>query len=228
MTLGEPGRNEKMTGRRTRHQAIGRLLRRLIGSETPHRRFDRLFRELRAGDLAIDCGANVGHYTELMARRGAEVYAIEPNPAAFAVLEERFSGYENVHCFHKALHTEPSTVRLYMHEHAVEDPVLWSSGSSLLPFKGNVDPSSFVEVEAIDFCTFVAELGRAIKVVKMDIEGAEVAIIEKLLDTGMIDRICHLLVETHDHKIPELHGPTSRLRGRIAAQNVKQIDLGWH
>jgi FkbM family methyltransferase len=208
---------------------VKRLVKVALGRpETSHPRFDRLFRQLRAGDVAIDCGANVGRYTEMMARRGAQVYAIEPNPAAFAVLGARFAGRGNVQCLNKAVHTEATTVRLYMHEHAASDPVQWSVGSSLLDFKANVDPTSFVEVETIDLCAFIADLGRPVRLVKMDIEGAEVPILEKLIDSGTIGRIGHLLVETHEGKVPELRDGMDRLRRRIADLGLAQIDLGWH
>ncbi|HEX5224237.1 MAG TPA: FkbM family methyltransferase, partial [Solirubrobacteraceae bacterium] len=42
---------------------------------------------LRAGDLFVDVGANVGFYTMLAARRGARVEAFEPTPEACVVLE---------------------------------------------------------------------------------------------------------------------------------------------
>src|SRR5215213_9742927 len=35
---------------------------------------------LKPGDLAIDCGANVGEITARMRASGATVYAFEPNP----------------------------------------------------------------------------------------------------------------------------------------------------
>ena len=47
------------------------------------------FHRLGPGDVAIDCGANLGAITRIMARGGAEVHAFEPNPDAYAVLKAR-------------------------------------------------------------------------------------------------------------------------------------------
>ncbi|MCB9647849.1 MAG: FkbM family methyltransferase [Deltaproteobacteria bacterium] len=50
-----------------------------------------LVRACRAGDVVLDIGANVGLYAVRMARAVGEsgrVYAFEPNPETFAVLEE--------------------------------------------------------------------------------------------------------------------------------------------
>src|SRR3546814_19939216 len=59
-------------------------------------------KRLRPGDIAIDCGANVGRFTRPIAEGGATVHAFEPNPDAFAELsrnlrsEERRVGKECV------------------------------------------------------------------------------------------------------------------------------------
>ncbi len=42
---------------------------------------------LRAGDLFVDVGANIGFYTVVAARRGARVEAYEPTPEAAAICE---------------------------------------------------------------------------------------------------------------------------------------------
>ena len=63
-----------------------RRLRRTIRPTALERPIDGL--GLGRGDLAIDCGANVGHVTAALARTGAEVHAFEPNPQAFSALVE--------------------------------------------------------------------------------------------------------------------------------------------
>ena len=60
------------------------------------------------GDMVIDVGANIGYYTLLCARlvgkRGL-VYAFEPEPQAFALLEQNvaLNGYRNVVARRQAL-----------------------------------------------------------------------------------------------------------------------------
>lgn len=61
-----------------------------------------ILRNVKPGGTMIDIGAHIGYFT-LMAARAAgpegHVYAIEPDPANFAVLVEnvRLNKYENVH-----------------------------------------------------------------------------------------------------------------------------------
>jgi FkbM family methyltransferase len=183
--------------------------------------------DLQPGDIAIDCGANVGNITVSMAAAGAEVHAFEPNPYAFRVLERRFARNKNVHCYNQGVHDHDGVMRLYLHENASCDQVYWSTGSSLLDYKGNVNKNSYVEIEVIDLVKFVQDFDKDIKLIKMDVEGVECPIINKMIDTGLIGRIGTLLVETHDDKIPELIPETEALRRRIEATELSQINLNW-
>src|SRR3546814_5344424 len=115
-----------------------------------------------------------------------------------------------------------------LHEFAETDPVKWSTGSSLLAFKGNVREEDFVTVEAVDFAAFLEAMDRPVALLKMDIEGAEVAVLERLLERGLHDRIERAFVEVHDRKIPELVAPTNRLRQKLHDLQVTTIDLSWH
>ena len=171
---------------------------------------------LKRGDLAIDCGANIGHVTAELVRRGAFVYAFEPNPQAFAVLARRFGDASNVELRQEAVLDRAGTVRLYFHVDAAADPVGASTGSSVLPFKGNVDPTSYVDVEALDLSEFVLRLERPVRLLKLDVEGAECPIVHRLIDTGAIERIDVALVELHDRHISELRGDYEALRDRLA------------
>lgn len=171
-------------------------------------------------DVAIDCGANVGTVTAALARTGAHVHAFEPNPYAYAVLAERFAATPNVELHRQAVLEHAGTTRLHFHVDAAHDPVGASVGSSVLPFKGNVDPETYVEVEAVDLSEFVLRLERPVKVVKIDVEGAECPIVHRLLDTRAIDRIGTVLVELHDRHIPELRGENDVLRRRLAREGL--------
>jgi len=173
------------------------------------------------GDLAIDCGANVGDVTAAFASRGAFVHAFEPNPAAFAVLAERFGDTPAVQLHPQAVLDRAGPVRLYLHVDAVEDPVGASVGSSLLPFKGNVDEERYVEVDAIDLSEFVLALPQAVKVVKIDVEGAECPVVNRLIDTGAIGRTETVLVELHDRHIPELARDYAALRERLRRDGLE-------
>ncbi|MFO1492066.1 MAG: FkbM family methyltransferase [Kiritimatiellia bacterium] len=182
---------------------------------------------LKPGDIAIDCGANVGHVTAILARSGATVYAFEPNPHAFEVLQKRFASTPSVVCLRKGVLDEAGAMKLYLHQNAGQDQVYWSQGGSLLDFKGNVNRETFVEVEIVDLADFILKLGRPVRVLKMDVEGVECRILKRLILLGLAERIEHIFVETHEQKIPQLRPEVEELRDLIGARGLKNIDLNW-
>jgi FkbM family methyltransferase len=181
---------------------------------------------LQADDIAIDCGANIGNITARLAAKGATIYAFEPNPFAFNVLKKRFTGSKNVHCINKGVLDRDGMVQLYLHENSPIDPVKWSTGSSLLKSKSNVDDRNFITVEVVDLCCFIQSLHRRIKMIKMDVEGVEFAILNRMIDTGVIHSVDRLIVETHD-RLPELRREDEKLRHRIAREGLDNISLDW-
>lgn len=183
--------------------------------------------DLGPGDIAIDCGANVGKITVAMAETGAIVHAFEPNPHAFARLKEVTAAYPNVICHPKAVGAENGQVRLFMHENANEDPLYWSTGSSMLAFKGNVNREDYVEVECVDLDAFIHSLGQPVKLLKMDVEGVECAILKKLIDTGGIHQIGRLYCEMHDKKIEALRQPSDEIRELVRRHHLHHVDLNW-
>jgi FkbM family methyltransferase len=181
---------------------------------------------LSEGDVAIDCGANVGIYTRRMAESGATVYAFEPNPAAYAALVENTARWPNVKTLQAAVTTKAGPVRLYLHQWAAEDPLHWSTGSSLVAGKKNVG-GEFVEIEGIPLARFIRQLGCRVRLLKMDVEGAEVAILNQIVDEGLHEVIDQAFVEVHDRKVAELAEPTRRLRERLAAAGATHFRLDW-
>lgn len=183
---------------------------------------------LGPGDIAIDCGANVGKFTVQMAATGATVYAFEPNPDAYACLASATADYPNVTIFRAAVTTTPGPVKLFLHRFAAEDPVHFSTGSSLVGSKRNVREDKFEVVDGIQFSEFLKGLGdHRVKLLKMDIEGAEVEVLNQLLDEGLHQRIDHAFVEVHDRQIRALTESTRKLRERLAALGADHIRLDW-
>jgi FkbM family methyltransferase len=190
--------------------------------------FDAVIRQLGPGDIAIDCGANVGKFTLPMAVTGATVYAFEPNPDAYARLVENTAPYPNVTTFQAAVTTAPGPVKLFLHRYSSDDPLHFSTGSSLVGSKRNVRQDRYEMVEGIHFSEFIKGLGsRRIRLLKMDIEGAEVEILNQLLDDGLHETIDQAFVEVHDRQIRTLAEPTRKLRQRLQALHVNHFRLDW-
>ncbi len=147
-----------------------------------------VFENIKPGDITIDCGANVGDVTQKMSEKGAKVFAFEPNPFAFKELEKRFRNNKNVVCINKGVLDKNDKLPLYFHYESKKDPVKYSVSSSIIASKRNVDEQDYVEVELIDLHEFIMSINDHIKILKLDVEGAEVEILNKLIDLKSINK----------------------------------------
>lgn len=183
--------------------------------------------KFKEGDIAIDCGANVGNVSNYLCKSGATVYAFEPNPHAFKVLAKRLSKYPNAHCYRQAVLDHKTTTKLYFHNNSDTNELFWSTGSSLLHEKANVRKDKFVEVETIDLSEFIINLQTNIKLLKLDVEGVEHSILTKLINRGLHKRIEHIFVETHEEQAHHLQSDTKQLKDLIRSLNITNINLDW-
>ena len=190
-------------------------------------KFNYCIKHLKKDEIAIDCGANIGKFTLSMASSNAIVYAFEPNSYAFNELIKNTKNLDNVICFNKAIGVKDSIIKLYMHENSDKDHIKWSTGSSILPYKKNVNSNIFEKVESINFVDFLRNLSNPVALIKIDIEGGEIDILNKLIDCKYHKKIGEIFVEVHDRKIPELVAPTQALRQRIKREKISNICLDW-
>jgi FkbM family methyltransferase len=185
-----------------------------------------VWKQLVPGDVAIDCGANVGDISQLMASRGALVHSFEPDPLAFGVLSKRFAGVGNVTCHNVAVSNRAGRMRLYLRKEYATDPLFFTIGSTLDANKTDVDRESFVEVDVVRLADFIAAIPR-VRLLKLDIEGAEIDVLSDLLATGLLSRIDLTVVETHETWIPDLGPRLKVLQQQIAAQGLHDIYFNW-
>ena len=207
-------------------QKYRRKLRKLV--DTP--KAEAAFREALAGatgKICIDLGANLGQHTRTMAAHAAKVYAFEPDPWTAAELRTRLSDLPNVEVIEAAAGTEDGSFPLYRTACFDSDPVEQSQSSSLMAQKRNIDMSSAINVRVMDFPAFLEGLDTDIAVIKMDIEGAEVPLLEALFDHPVKFRIGHLFVETHESRIPDLLPRTDALRARAARMDRPHVNMDW-
>lgn len=183
------------------------------------------------GDVVIDCGANIGDVTAVFASEGAIVIAFEPNEVAFKELEQRFKTFKNVKCYNSAVSNESGTGKLYLHKSASTDPITYSTGSSLESEKENVNKEDFEEVKLVDLSEAIENITntfkRNIHILKIDIEGAECKVVEKLMDKKLLNNITHVFVETHEKKNPAFAEDTKRMIERAEKEGLTNINFNW-
>lgn len=137
--------------------------------------------EIHEGDIVIDIGANIGYFTLLAARLVGEkgkVFAFEPEPNNYDLLLKNIeiNNYKNVIPIQKAVSNENKTTKLFLRQD--------SSMNSLL--EGfNANPSiGDISIDTVTIDNFFKDnpLKSKIKLIKMDIEGAEMQAILGMLD----------------------------------------------
>ncbi len=152
-------------------------------------------------DTCIDCGANVGGITRRLAATGALVHAFEPNPDAFQILHREMQSHPNVVLHSAAVGKSNGQVKLFRGNHPVSGSRVWG-GATTIAGKTNIHTDDNVMVEQIDFAAFLRALDKPVALIKIDIEGGELELLNHLLETGLHTRAGNIFVETHEKQFP--------------------------
>lgn len=180
---------ERLTGFRTAHEDyLPNRLRILFGIyEADELRLMKNF--LRAGQVIVDVGANVGYLTRFFARctgANGKVCAFEPNPLIFPLLERNVARFPQVAAYNFGLSNTEREAPLFLagKDHSV------ASFSRDYPLKhvvyqesGQLNSVSARLVAGDDFMRKI-DIDR-IDILKVDVEGWEVDVLEGLEKTIM-------------------------------------------
>jgi FkbM family methyltransferase len=132
---------------------------------------------LPAGGVCLDIGANVGNHALCFAEHFVEVLAFEPNPRTFALLQINASLRDNVRCFAFGLsHTDARAML-----HVPADNLGMASLQAGAP-----GATVACELRRLDG---MADLrGRRVALMKLDVEGHELAVLQGAREVLMRDR----------------------------------------
>jgi len=142
-----------------------------------------LEKEIKEGDVILDIGANIGYYAlmekNLVGQQGT-VYSLEPSPLNYYLLQKnvRLNKAESViYPFKLAGGAKASKEKLYTSEFSNLNtfmPDLYKCGK-----KSKAITDSYVWVDVVDM-TFFLKDKKNIDLIRMDIEGSEVEVLEGL------------------------------------------------
>ena len=186
-----------------------------------------MIKELNKTSVCIDCGANVGVITELFASKGAEVHAFEPYKPCYDEIVKKFGNNSKIHIYNQGVLDKNTTMKLYKFEHQDYDDLFFSQGASMYTTNEEINKNDYVEVEVIDICEFIKNLNKPIDILKIDIEGAEYDVLDKLIDMELYKNIKHILVEDHCETIPEIREKAETVKNKIKEKNISNIRLDW-
>jgi FkbM family methyltransferase len=143
--------------------------------------------------LVLDLGANRGDFSKWALDQGATVIAFEPDKDAYLQLIKRLNKFENFFPLNSAISNKTGLSKFYFHMNKKIDPIGFSISSSLVEEKANIDNSYFNSVLCIDLEVLIKEL--PIKLIKIDIEGAEALIWPAIKQN--YQHVEYLLLEIH-------------------------------
>jgi FkbM family methyltransferase len=150
----------------------------------------------------IDAGANIGMATLWFSRTfpGARITAIEPDPSTCALLKRNVSenGLDQVTPVQAALSDAEGEIELLV-QAAMPGDLRMSVQADRM--KGSAArEASTVRVPAMRLSTFADE---PIDFLKLDIEGAELPVMEEMASSGALENVRAMSMEYHHHLDPD-------------------------
>ena len=205
---------------------LGRLR---IGRKTRKKKsiikFYNLLDKLPRGSFVIDVGANIGEVSKICLDRGFVVEAFEPDPVAIEELTNKLLDIK-FSLFKFAVGLSRNKQKLYRTNEFNKNNPFTTNSSSLLSFRSGIN-KPFVIINVMDFIRYLEEKKVNISLLKMDIEGSEIPILNRIIDLNLHKKIQNIFVETHEVFSHELGLETAKLKLRIKKLNIDNINLDW-
>jgi FkbM family methyltransferase len=195
----------------------------------------------RRRSVFIDCGANVGRVLERQLREHPtrECFALEANPELIPALQAVRDRHprSTVHILHCAAWNCDGVIPFYKsglnsHGQKVHDGSTALLGKSPRhPLAGVIDYEHPLEVPSVDFSAWIKRTFSPADAIhlKMDIEGAEYVVLDKMLSDGTIDYLDEAAIEFHYSDDGRISTLDKAQHERIVAQVGARTRLvEWH
>ncbi len=154
--------------------------------------------DLQPGDLVFDFGANIGKFSRIMGITGAEVHAFEPDPETCDTLRKNVADLPNIIVHQQAVGAHAGHATLRRVPDFEEDKLINSQASSIVYTNERMQGGDTFQVGVVSFWDLLAK-HRVPKIIKMDIEGAELDILESLFAQETLPELGQVFVETHEN-----------------------------
>ena len=154
---------------------------------------------LNKNSIVIDIGANIGSITQLIEDKyDCYIDCYEPNEHAFKKIQKKFKNNKKINCYDNAVTEKNGEEKIYYHENSETNQLKWSTGTSLLKDKSNINPLNFKIIKTKSIQS-VIEKFEVIDLIKIDIEGYEYNIIPELIKNK--SKIKKVICELHGNPI---------------------------
>jgi FkbM family methyltransferase len=176
------------------------------------------FDNLTSEGLAVDVGAFEGKWSrEVHARHGCAIDAFELSPEFFGVLDEVAAEVPGMRVHEYGLGRADETVKVSMTH----------LGSSVFDSPRSGDDTTWIDGRLRDVAEVWSELcWDRVAVMKLNIEGGEYDVLDRLIETGLHARIDTIFVQFHEW-IPGAYSRRRAIRRALRATHDEQWCYPW-
>jgi FkbM family methyltransferase len=178
----------------------------------------------------VDCGGNIGQSVEYALDKYKnclyKVDSFEPYHRNYELIEEKFKDNSLVEVHRNGVSTKTEQSSFYIQDWGAR------TGSSLELGKSSTQPDKFITIECVDIIKWLEDNLSAdnYNVFKIDIEGTEYQVIDKLLDSDISLIINEWLIEwTPKAKLPNISSEYMEyVKKKFFDKKYKYIDWSFH
>jgi FkbM family methyltransferase len=166
--------------------------------------------------VVLDVGAYIGDWSERIADKyGCSIHAFEPASGAFARARKRLHDRDRVELHPHGLGGRDQSARLAM---AGPGSTIYSTSSPM---------GSFEDITIRDVTAVLAELGvKEVDLLKVNIEGGEFDLFDRLVDSGWMPRIRQTMIQFHEFH-PNAYWRRHKVRRALRRTHREVWDYPW-
>tara|TARA_R100000008_G_C3526297_1_gene136772 strand:+ start:21 stop:782 length:762 start_codon:yes stop_codon:yes gene_type:complete len=186
----------------------------------------------------LDLGAYKGREIETLTSdpfpKNIQIYSFEPHPVFFKDLKEKYGDKSNVHLYQTAVSfTNHKGLLFFKGSEGINAK---NAGASLCihkideaydtPRDKAESESSKITVDCVDIAELMNALNCEIDFLKLNVEGLEYSLIDRLLNTGLISKVKNILLSDHTGCFANLDHLELTLEALIKLKRAcKSLDL---
>jgi FkbM family methyltransferase len=171
--------------------------------------------DLNKDSVVLDVGGYEGQWaSDLFSRFQCEIFIFEVVQSFVDKMEKRFSNNSSIKIYNHGLGNSTRNEKINV-----------SEDSSSLYVKSN----QYEEIKIVDFKEWINENNfLSIQLLKMNIEGAEYELLERIIDQGFHKKIDNLLIQFHNFT-PDARPRMEKIQGKLnETHNLQfQYDFIW-
>lgn len=166
--------------------------------------------DLNDNSIVIDAGGYKGDWAETISKKyNAKIFIYEPVPQFYEIIKNRLGKYKNITIMNCGLSHSNSKVEISIN----------ADGSSTY-LSGNIR----TEIKLVDVIDEMHRLDIAhIDLMKINIEGAEYDLLDRLISVGIIHKICNLQIQFHNF-VSDAESKRDRIRKELGKTHYLTYD----